>query len=683
MSGPIDTAQVEIVPDFSDFARRLKTELDSALRGVQSAVAQAFARVEDSAAQAGREVGREFQQGGERAEMAFREVSATAKREFAEVDAAAGAAGVGVSSKLGSALGFVKTGLLGVGVAAGAGLAAMTAFGLKSAAGIEQTTIGLQALTGSAETAAQFLGQLQQFAAATPFEFAGVADASRRILAFGQSVGIAREQVIPTLTTIGDLVSVLGGTQENVDSVVRALGQMASKGKLSQEEILQLAEALPGFNANAAIAAATGHSVGDTLALITAGGIDAQTGINALLKGMAEFPGAAGAMAAQAQTLTGVFSTFKDTISIALSNAFQPVIPEIKSALSELTPVIGSAIGTLAPSLGGALSSILPLIGKLLTAIVPILNPILDALGPILDAIGPALVPLGEALGQLIVAIAPVLPVLAQFIAVLAELAIPIIKLLAAVLTPLTPVLNYMALAIGEVAKALGMIDWTAVGSAIGGAFADAWSAVYDFFSKAVAGWKIFGETILSVLINFRDMVRNKILEVVDFVTSLPEQILGALSGFGSLLVQKGRDLIVGLWNGIQDMAGWLWNKITSFVSANITGPVKAALGIASPSTVFRDEVGKQIPAGIEEGIRGGLPALQGLIGGITPGGAGMATAGAGAGAMAFGGITINLNFLGGAPTEGEARQLGAAAGDALMSRITAQRNIMLAGRTA
>ena len=76
---------------------------------------------------------------------------------------------------------------------------------------------------------------------------------------------------------------------------------------------MQLAEALPGFNANAALASGLGMSVADTLTLITAGGVDATTGINALIQGMAKFPGAAGAMAAQSQTLTGVFSTFKDT----------------------------------------------------------------------------------------------------------------------------------------------------------------------------------------------------------------------------------------------------------------------------------------------------------------------------------------------------------------------------------
>jgi tape measure domain-containing protein len=344
-----------------------------------------------------------------------------------------------VVSRLGVVL---KTGLVLATAAAAAGLGALTLFGLKAAASLEQTTIGIEALVGSSKEALKFIGELQQFAAKTPFEFQGVADASRRILAFGTSVGIAREQVIPTLTVIGDLISVLGGTQENIDSVIRAFGQMASKGKVSQEEILQLAEALPGFNVNAAIAAKLGLSVADTLKLITAGGVDARTGINSILEGMAKFPGAAGAMAKQSQTLKGVFSTFKDTISIGLTSAFQPVIPAIKDALTQLTPVLGDAINQLAPKLGMLLQALLPLVGVLSQVTTPILVPILAALARIVPILEPALLALGDALATIVTALAPLIDPLATFVAALAQ--------------SLAPVIVELAPDIQELAKPLG-----------------------------------------------------------------------------------------------------------------------------------------------------------------------------------------------------------------------------------
>lgn len=682
MTGPvIDTAVVEIVPDFSSFGTRAKAGIDAALRGITASVQSAFSGVERAAGEAGRDVGSEFTKGGLVAQQALRGVANQAQTSMAEVGAASTSAATTLSGRLSGALAVVKSGLLAAGVAAGVGLAALTGFGLKAAAGIEQTTIGLQALTGSAESAKTFLVELQNFAATTPFEFAGVADASRRILAFGQSVGITREEVIPTLTTIGDLVSVLGGTQESVDSVVRALGQMASKGKLSQEEIMQLAEALPGFNANAAIASSLGLSVSDTLALISAGGVDATTGINALLSGMAKFPGAAGAMELQSKTLLGVFSTFKDTLSISLTNAFAPVIPEIKSTLTELTPVLSDAIGGLAPILGQLLSGLLPLIGHLIKAITPILGPLLAALGPALESLGPALEPLGEALGQVVVALGPLLPLAGEFLAAIAQLLVPILLLLAAILKPLTPLINFMTLSIAEFAKALGMIDWAKIGHAISDWASAAWDAVLKFF-------QFIGQAFIDLVqwadragTDLREKLIGYLSAVVDYAVSLPGRFLAALGNGLLTLYNWGRDIITGIWNGIQAMGGWLWSQVTGFVDRYITGPVKAALGIHSPSQVMADEVGRQIPAGVAQGARAGMSDLQDLLSPIVPT-AGSAGGGDGGGLGSLGGVTINMVFNGGVPSEADARKLGAAAAEGLNSRM-GRRGINLAVRMA
>lgn len=491
-------------------------------------------------------------------------------------------------------------------------------------------------------------------------------------------MGIVRDEVIPTLTVIGDLVSVLGGTQQSVDSVVRALSQMASKGKLSQEEILQLAEALPGFNANAALAAELGMPVADVLDLISSGGLDATTGINALLAGMAKFPGAAGAMEAQSKTLLGVFSTFKDTISIALSNAFQPVIPEIKSALADLTPILGGAIGQLAPSLGKLLSGLLPLIGKIVEALVPVLGPILDALGPALEAIAPALVPLGEAFGQLITALVPILPVLTEFVVVLAQLAVPILKLLAAVITPLAPIFNFMARAIGELSKALDMIDWTAVGAAITGFLSDIGTKIADFFAGIFRWFAEIGQRNLATWKAFVQVIQERVGAVIDFVRSIPGRIGDALGNLATLLVTKGKDLIRGLWDGISGMAGWLYGKVKTFISENVTGAFKNLLGIHSPSTVAAEEIGKPFAQGIGVGVESGIPDLAALISGIVPTGAGSAATSP----VSLGNIIVNVSFSGVVPTQAEAQRTGQAAGAGIAEALQ-RRGVALAVRTA
>lgn len=63
-----------------------------------------------------------------------------------------------------------------------------------------------------------------------------------------------------------------------------------------------------------------------------------------------------------------------------------------------------------------------------------------------------------------------------------------------------------------------------------------------------------------------------------------------------------GGDLLEGLWNGIKDMGEWLKEKIRGLGSA-ITDALKAVLGIHSPSTVFRDEIGENLALGLGEGF--------------------------------------------------------------------------------
>ena len=80
------------------------------------------------------------------------------------------------------------------------------------------------------------------------------------------------------------------------------------------------------------------------------------------------------------------------------------------------------------------------------------------------------------------------------------------------------------------------------------------------------------------------------------------DNIVSTLSSIPSKVVSIGEDIVRGIWNGIQNMVGWIGEQISGFVGG-ILGGFKAALGIASPSKVMRDQIGKWIPAGVAEGI--------------------------------------------------------------------------------
>lgn len=77
--------------------------------------------------------------------------------------------------------------------------------------------------------------------------------------------------------------------------------------------------------------------------------------------------------------------------------------------------------------------------------------------------------------------------------------------------------------------------------------------------------------------------------------------IVSGLSGLAGRVMSVGSDIVHGIWSGISGAAGWLMNQISGFAN-NIVSGIKGFFGIASPSTVMRDEVGKYLAEGVAVG---------------------------------------------------------------------------------
>lgn len=99
------------------------------------------------------------------------------------------------------------------------------------------------------------------------------------------------------------------------------------------------------------------------------------------------------------------------------------------------------------------------------------------------------------------------------------------------------------------------------------------------------------------------DAVKNGGVSVFNWFANLPYRIFQAVQGSISDMGSIGQNIVTGIWNGIQGMGSWLFDKISSWASAMIPSPIKKVLGIFSPSRVMADQIGKWIPAGIAQGI--------------------------------------------------------------------------------
>lgn len=132
----------------------------------------------------------------------------------------------------------------------------------------------------------------------------------------------------------------------------------------------------------------------------------------------------------------------------------------------------------------------------------------------------------------------------------------------------------------------------------------NAWSSVKSFFSDLWNGIKSIFSNVASW---FKDKfneawngIKNAFSNVKEFFSGILEKIKGVFSG--DSLLEVGKNLVKGLWNGINNMTDWIIGKIQSF-GDNILGGIKDFFHIESPSKVMRDQVGKYIAQGVGVGI--------------------------------------------------------------------------------
>ncbi len=91
--------------------------------------------------------------------------------------------------------------------------------------------------------------------------------------------------------------------------------------------------------------------------------------------------------------------------------------------------------------------------------------------------------------------------------------------------------------------------------------------------------------------------VPKLLAKIPQIMASLKNGFLNLCSGFADV----GKNIIDGLWNGIQNGWNWLTDKVSS-LAKGLLDAAKSALGIASPSKEFR-KIGEFCVAGFNDGI--------------------------------------------------------------------------------
>ena len=107
---------------------------------------------------------------------------------------------------------------------------------------------------------------------------------------------------------------------------------------------------------------------------------------------------------------------------------------------------------------------------------------------------------------------------------------------------------------------------------------------------------------------------------IPQLIQSIPKIISAIVSGFStgmSKMGEIGLNLVKGIWNGISNATQWILDKIKGFGQSVLNG-IKSFFGIHSPSTLFQDEVGKNLALGVglgfEQEMNEVVEEMQGAI---------------------------------------------------------------------
>jgi len=207
---------------------------------------------------------------------------------------------------------------------------------IKLAAELEATTVSFATLLGSADAAKGVLKDLQRFSASTPFAFREISDSAKALTAFG----VGTDELIPSLTKIGDIAAGLGIPFEQLSEIY---GKIKVQNTVFNNDLNQLQN--KGIPIVGELAKEFGVS-NDAIKKMASEGKISFKDIEKVFSNMtAEGSMFGGGMEALAGTLSGVWSTMKDNLNLVLTDIGTQIaeIFDLRSVVTGMTEGFQSA----------------------------------------------------------------------------------------------------------------------------------------------------------------------------------------------------------------------------------------------------------------------------------------------------------------------------------------------------
>lgn len=123
-------------------------------------------------------------------------------------------------------------------------------------------------------------------------------------------------------------------------------------------------------------------------------------------------------------------------------------------------------------------------------------------------------------------------------------------------------------------------------------------NAVVNFFKQLPGKIWTWLSNAIQKIISWGSQV---VAKCKSFASDAINGIVNFFKGLPSKMLEIGKNIVQGLWNGLKNAKDWLFDKIKSFGSGIVDG-IKGALGINSPSVIMM-KLAKFVPQGFGIGI--------------------------------------------------------------------------------
>jgi len=284
--------------------------------------------------------------------------------------------------------------------------------------------------------------------------------------------------------------------------------------------------------------------------------------------------------------ITALTQNMVDSI-LAVSRNIVPVIQTVLTGAGSLLQNIAPII---AAELPGLVSTLLP---PLLSAAMTLINGLLVALPSLISTLVQQLIPMlisfiSESLPLLINSgISIIVTLLNGVTQALPILAAEIPKIVTTVVSTLMAPGNFDAILAAGIALLLALID-----------------AIPVIIVELVNALPFIIETIYNALSNAAPLILEAALQALK---SIITAILEIRESVKENMLSVGENIVKGIWSGISNSFQWLKDKLTGWVG-DVMSWLKGVLGIASPSKLMRDEIGKFMAEGVGVGFTLQMP---------------------------------------------------------------------------